>query len=52
MAADMDIDMDLDVGLMDEEGAAPEMETMPEIEATVSSTLQCPLYERCSLTVA
>ena len=39
MAADMDIDMDLDVGIMEEEATAPGIEIMPEIEATVSSVL-------------
>jgi hypothetical protein len=37
MATDMDIDMDLDVGLMDEEAAPPEMEILPEAEITVST---------------
>jgi hypothetical protein len=35
--ADMDIDMDLDLGLMDEEATGPEMEIIPEIQAPVSS---------------
>jgi hypothetical protein len=33
----MDIDMDLDVGLVDDDVAVPEMEIASEIDATVSS---------------
>lgn len=36
MAADMDIDMDLDIGLTDEETTAPQIDIMPEVEAAVS----------------
>lgn len=35
--ADMDIDMDLDLGLMDDEATGPEMEIIPEVEPSVSS---------------
>lgn len=42
MATDMDIDMELDVGLLDDETAVPGMEEMPEIEATVSTPRRTP----------
>lgn len=36
MAADMDIDMDLDVGLMDEDLIIPEIEIIPHVDENVS----------------
>lgn len=38
MATDMDIDMDLDVGLMEDEAAGPEMEILPEAEVAPDAT--------------
>ena len=51
MATDMDIDMDLDVGLMDEEAAPPEMEILPEAEVTVSTLSSPPLHRGSNLTL-
>lgn len=39
MATDMDIDMDFDVGLMEEDVTGPGIEIMHESEASVSSSL-------------
>jgi len=36
MAADMDIDMDLDIGLVEEDYAIPEVEIIPDVELSVS----------------
>jgi hypothetical protein len=41
MATDMDIDMDLDVGLVDEDMAVPEIEITPEVGANVSFLHRC-----------
>lgn len=36
MAVDMDIEMDLDVGLMEEDFAEPEIEILPDVQLPVS----------------
>jgi hypothetical protein len=39
MAADMDIEMDLDVGLMDEDVGVTEIETVPKVDTPLTTTL-------------
>jgi hypothetical protein len=40
MAADMDIEMDLDIGMTGEDLTIPETEIIPDIELSVSSNVK------------